>query len=120
MIRFGNRFIVILSIIMLIFASFASAGLASEVTGTLSSDGGSATSQGTVLSETTSQNQTVVGQMTNQNTGQLQGSVTGGREEGASAVLADLSSEETFPVIVPLGLLVLAVIALLLWQRRLV
>lgn len=79
---------------------------ASEVTGSLSSDGSSQTTESAVLSET------------NSNTGKLEGSVVGGRDEGASLALLDPSSWDVSTWIATFSLIALAIMGYLFWSRR--
>lgn len=117
MINVRNNTIALLAILSLIFGGLQLA-IASEVTGTLSSDGKAQTQPGTVLSETNSDGAS--GPITAQNGGQIQGFVTGGKEDSAALALASPSSWDTTTWVVLLSALILAVSAYFFWRRQVV
>lgn len=109
-----------LTLLLLIFFGASNIAAASEITGTLSSDGSAETQQGTVLSETNTNS--TAGQeiaQNTQNSGQLQGSVTGGREDGTAA-LSDSVAWNASVWAVPVAVLALAALAYFLWRRKLI
>ncbi len=102
-----------LLVILLLLLGITHIVSASEITGSLSSDGSTDTSQGAALSETnTSDNGNVA-----QNSGQIQGSVTQGRDNNmAAAVNASSWGMATWSI--PLAVAAIAGLAFFLWRRK--
>lgn len=102
---------------LMMFLGIVYMASASEVTGTLSSDGSTGAQREAVLGETTSDDSSATGQVTAQNSGQLQGTVVGGRSDNAAAAAAS-----AFPWSTAMWLAVLtggiATLVYFLWQRR--
>lgn len=94
--------------------------VASEITGTLSSDGSSQNEA--VTGQTSSERNETNGQIIAQNNGQIQGSVVQGREESAAATaVADISSWGALAWVIPIaGLTILAAMIYLLRSRRII
>lgn len=94
--------------------------LASEITGSLSSDGDSSpTNQEVLLGDTDITDDEASGPVVAQSSGNLQGSVVQGRDE--SAAVATISSWNAEDWLIPLaGGIALAILAFFLWNRKLV
>lgn len=99
-----------LALLLISFAGFSIA-VASEVTGTLSSDGEAGTQHGGALSNST-------GQAVTHSDGQIRGSVTGGREEHPAFAFLDYDPWNAAAWAAPLAAAMVAVLAYLLWRRR--
>jgi len=91
--------------------------VASEVSGVLSSDG--ATEEVRKETVVRTQDKGVSGQpvTAEPSSGQLQGSVIGGREGGAAVSFANLSSRSVVTWTVSLAVTILAALAYLFWRR---
>ena len=111
---------IILSVVLLGFVSAAPVAVASEVTGTLSSDGSAATDQGTMLNETNTGDTEVRGQVAQQSDGQLQGEVVGGRENSAALSEVDATSWGISAWMFPAGAALVGGLIFLLWRRNVV
>lgn len=120
MIGIRNNIITLLLTMCMLLASVQIA-LASEITGTLSSDGSAASDSGVVLGETVSTNDDEVsGQVAQQNSGQIQGSVVQGREESTAEALVEPSSWNTSTWAIPLTVVVLAGLIYFFWRRQMI
>lgn len=109
---------VTLFVLLLTFLGTAHFVLASEVTGSLSSDGSTDTEQEAVLGETSASSNETTGQVVAQNSGQLQGSVVQGRDEGTGMSATDASSWNTAMWVIPLAGAALVAFAFFLWRRK--
>ena len=109
---------VVFSLVLVALLSTAHLSVASEITGTLSSDGSAETDQGAVIGETNTGSGEVTGQTTvGQSSGQIQGTVVQGREESALLAMADSTAWNTAMWSVPLTGVAIAALVFLLWRR---
>ena len=100
---------------LLVFLGGINLATASEITGTLSSDGSTGQTEEVGSSENSTSPQVVA-----QNSGQLQGSVIGGREDTSGSGNFDSSMWSTATWLVPTMALAAAAIGFLLWRRRVI
>ncbi|OGG66791.1 hypothetical protein A3I99_00370 [Candidatus Kaiserbacteria bacterium RIFCSPLOWO2_02_FULL_45_11b] len=104
-------------LLLLVIASLLSAvhlAVASEVTGSLSSDG---SSSATGTDEEAVIDGEVTAQATGQSSGQIQGTVVQGREESALLATTDSTAWNAAMWAVPLAGIAIATLVYLLWRR---
>ncbi len=90
---------------------------ATEISGTLSSDGKTQTQNENESASNGPSNKEASDQVT-ANGNQLHGSVVGGREDSAAVALADPSSESATIWAIPLAAVIIASLAYIFWRRR--
>lgn len=95
--------------------------VASEITGTLSSNGDTTEqNQNLLLGEIDITSDGANGQTVAQNSGKIQGSVVQGREESTLMAAVKSSSWDTSTWLIPFAGVTLAIISFLLWSRKLI
>src|SRR3990167_1352807 len=108
MIGIRNNSVVFLLLVIASLLSAVHLAVASEVTGSLSSDGSSSA---------TGTDGEVTAQATGQSSGQIQGTVVQGREESALLATTDSTAWNAAMWAVPLAGIAIATLVYLLWRR---
>lgn len=105
-----------LLVLSLLFSSDLHIVVASEITGTLSSDGEAKTEDGVLLNEPKNE---AGNQIRTQNGFQLQGSVIGGREGNATMALSETTSWNSTAIwTISITVIIIAALAYFSWRRR--
>jgi sensor c-di-GMP phosphodiesterase-like protein len=113
----SNSAVLLMSLVALFGA--VQIATASEVSGTLSSDGSSDVGQSSVMSETNTTQNVDLRQAAPQDNGQLQGSVVGGREESAALASAENTASLSSAVWLTIAAgIALGTVVYFLWRRR--
>ena len=117
----NNSSALLLMVLSLLLLCATQIAVASEVSGTLSSDGSSTIGKDSVLSETNTTQNAGLEQTSPQSNGQLQGSVVGGREESATlATINGLASSSSAVWLTLAVAVMLVATTYFIWRRRIV